>query len=66
MTRDGLIRGAWDAKTSAYGSGPVRDMMRGLRRKLGDNGSIPGHSFTEPRDGHRMEKRETREQGEPE
>ena len=40
--------------------------MRRLRRKLGDNGSIPRHFFTEPRDGHRMEKRETREQGEPE
>ena len=64
MTGERLIRGV-GRQDGSGGSGPVRAMMRGLRRKRGDNGSIPRHFFTEPRDGHRTEKRETREQGEP-
>ena len=31
-------------------------MVRKLRRKLGENGSIPRYFSTEPRDGHRMDK----------
>ena len=41
MTRDGLIRGVWDAKTRSGGSGPARATVSRLRRKIGDNGSIP-------------------------
>ena len=50
MTGERLIRGV-GRQDGSGGSGPVRDMMRGLRRKRGDNGSIPRHFFTEPRDG---------------
>ena len=37
MTREQLIRGAWDAKTRSGGSGPVRAMVRRLRRNLGED-----------------------------
>ena len=51
MTRDQLIRGAWDAKMDRAARVPVRAMVRRLRRNLGDNGNNPRHFFTEPRDG---------------
>ena len=66
MIRDRADSRGLGRQDGSGGSGPVRAMVRRLRRKLGDNGSIPRHFFTEPRDGHRMEKRDTQEQEEPE
>ncbi len=57
MTHDVLIRGAWDAKIRAYGSGPVRAMVRRLRRKLGDDASTLTYFVTKGRVGYRMPKR---------
>ena len=55
MTRDQLIRGAWDAKTRSGGSGPVRAMVRRLRRNLGDDAGDPSCIFNKRRIGYWME-----------
>ena len=41
----------------------VRDVVKRLRRKLGDNADSPTYIFTEPRVGYRMPKRETKGTG---
>ena len=64
MTREQLIRGAWDAKTRSGGSGPVRAMVRRLRRNLGEDAGDPTYILTKRRVGYRMEKVETRGPGE--
>ena len=58
MTREQLIRGAWDAKIRSGGSGPVRAMRR-LRRRLGDDTENPAYIVTESRAGYHMAKGET-------
>ena len=58
MTPERLIRGVWDAKIRACGSGPVRAMRR-LRRNLGDDADDPAYIFTKRRVGYWMEKGET-------
>ena len=58
MTRDQLIRGAWDAKTRSGGSGPARGAGRRLRRKLGEAADDPTYIFNKRRVGYRMEKGE--------
>ena len=59
MTRERLIRGAWDAKTRSSGSGPARATVRRLRRKLSDDAGDPICIFNKRRVGYRMEKVET-------
>ena len=41
MTRDQLIRGAWDAKMDRAARVPVRAMVRRLRRNLGEDAGDP-------------------------
>ena len=42
-------------------SGPVRNIVKRLRRKLGEDASNPAFIFAVPRVGYRMEKGEGRE-----
>ena len=61
MNHDQPLRGASDEYQSG-GSGPVRAIVKRLRRKLGDEAQNPTYIFTEPRIGYWMPKREGSEQ----
>ena len=45
-------------------SGPVRAIVKRLRRKLGDDANNPTYILNEPRVGYRMPKGETQNQEE--
>ena len=64
MTHEQLLRRVW-GQDNKGGSGPVRAIVRRLRRKLGDDADDPTHIFTKRRAGYWMEKSETQGQVEP-
>ena len=47
---------------TALDSGPVRNIVKRLRRKLGDDPADPSYILTEPRFGYRMAQAETPEE----
>ena len=65
LTYDRLLQRVWGLRGSGD-SRRVRTAAKQLRRKLGDDANNPTYILNEPRIGYRMEKGETREQGEPE
>ena len=56
MTHGQLLRRVWSLGRESRDSGPVRTVIKRLRRKLGDDASEPAHIFTVPGVGYRMEK----------
>ncbi len=58
MTHEQLLRRVWGQDKSG-GSGPVRTIVRRLRRKLGDDADNPTYIFTKRRVGYWMETGET-------
>ncbi len=61
LTNEQLRRRVWGQDDSG-GSGPVRAVVRRLRRKLGDDAEQPTYIFNKRRVGYWMEKEETRDQ----
>ena len=59
MTHEHLLRRVW-GQNNAGGSGPVRAIVKRLRRKLGDDADDPAYIFTKRRVGYWMEKAEMR------
>ena len=57
LTHDQLLQRVWGL-TNSGGSGPVRTVVKNLRRKLGDDADSPTYIFNEPRVGYRMAKAE--------
>ena len=53
VTHDHLLRSVWGQGHAGH-SGPVRTVVKNLRRKLGDNGTAPRSLLSEPRIGYRM------------
>ena len=60
MTHEQLIRRVWGQDNLA-GSGPVRAIVKRLRRKLGEDADNPTYIFTKRRVGYWMDKGETME-----
>ena len=60
MTHEQLLRRSW-GQDSAGGSGPVRTIVKSLRR-TGDSGDNPSYIFNKRRVGYRMERGERSEQ----
>ena len=58
LTHDHLLRHVWGPGHPGH-SGPVRTVVKNLRRKLGDDADNPFYLINEPRVGYRMEKGET-------
>ena len=58
MTHEQLLRLVW-GQNNTGGSGPVRAIVKRLRRKLGDPADDPAYIFTKRRVGYWMEKGET-------
>ena len=54
MTHEQLLRRVW-GQNMAGGSGPVRAIVKRLRRKLDDNAGNPAYIFTKRRVGYWME-----------
>ena len=61
LTHEHLLQRVW-GPDKGEGSGPVRNIVKRLRRKLGDDPGSPGYILTEPRLGYRMEQGETKEE----
>ena len=61
MTHEQLLRRVWGHGTT-IGSGPVRAIVKRLRRKLGDRADNPTYIFNKRRVGYWMEKGDTRDQ----
>ena len=61
LTHERLLQRVW-GPDKAEDSGPVRNIVKRLRRKLGDDPGSPGYILTEPRFGYRMEQGETKEE----
>ena len=57
LTHDHLLQRVW-GPDKGQDSAPVRNIVRRLRRKLGDAPGNPGYIFAEPSVGYRMEKGE--------
>ena len=55
LSHDQLLQRVWGL-TNSGGSGPVRTVVKNLRRKLGDDADNPTYIFNEPRVGYRMAK----------
>ena len=53
LTHDQLLQRVWGL-TNSGGSGPVRTVVKNLRRKLADDADSPTHTFNEPRVGYWM------------
>ena len=64
MTHEQLLRRVW-GQDATGGSGPVRAIVKRLRRKLGDDAADPTYIFNKRRVGYWMEQGETPGQGEP-
>ena len=60
LTHDRLLRLVWGPERTGEPR-LLRDVVKRLRRKLGDNADNPAYIFTEPRIGYLMAKRETQE-----
>ena len=58
LTHDHLLRRVWGPGHPRH-SGPVRTVVKNLRRKLGEQAASPSYVFNEPRVGYRMERSET-------
>ena len=58
LTHDQLLRRVWGLERTGE-PWLVREVVKRLRRKLGDNAGNPAYIFTEPRVGYRMAKGET-------
>ncbi len=58
LTHEHLLQRVW-GPDKGEDSGPVRNIVKRLRRKLGDDPGSPGYILTEPRFGYRMEQGET-------
>ena len=63
LTHEHLLQRVW-GPDKGEDSGPVRNIVRRLRRKLGDDPGNPAYIFAEPSVGYRMAEGETQEQGE--
>ena len=61
LTHERLLQRVW-GPDKAEDSGPVRNIVKRLRRKLGDDPGSLGYILTEPRFGYRMEQGETKEE----
>ena len=61
LTHEHLLQRVWGLD-KGEDSGPVRNIVKRLRRKLGDDASNPVYIFAEPRVGHRMEQGDGQEQ----
>ena len=57
LTHERLLQRVW-GPDKGEDSGPVRNIVKRLRRKLGEDASNPAFIFAEPRFGYRMEKGE--------
>ena len=57
LTHEQLLQRVWGPGGPGH-SGPVRTVVKNLRRKLGEDADNPRHVFTEPRVGYRMPKPE--------
>ena len=57
LTHEHLLQRVW-GPDKGQDSAPVRNIVRRLRRKLGDDPGNPGYIFAEPSVGYRMEKGE--------
>ena len=53
LTHDQLLQRVWDMERTGE-PGLVRNVVKRLRRKLGDDADNPTYIFTEPRVGYRM------------
>ena len=60
LTHEHLLQRVW-GPDKGEDSGPVRNIVKRLRRKLGEDASNPAFIFAEPRVGYRMEKGEEQE-----
>ena len=60
MTHEQLLRRVW-GQDATGGSGPVRAIVKRLRRKLGDDAADPTYIFNKRRVGYWMEQGEGRE-----
>ena len=60
LTHDQLLQRVW-GPDKGEDSGPVRNAVKRLRRKLGEDASNPASIFAVPRVGYRMEKGEEQE-----
>ena len=58
LTQDQLLQRVWGPERSGE-PGLIRNVVRRLRRKLGDDADSPRYVFTEPRVGYRMPKGES-------
>ena len=63
LTHHHLLQRVW-GPDKGQDSGPVRNIVRRLRRKLGDDPDNPSYIFAVPTVGYRMAEGETPEQGE--
>ena len=63
LTHDYLLQRVWGPGHPGHG-GPVRTVVKNLRRKLADDAENPSYVFTEPRVGYWMPRAETQEQTE--
>ena len=70
LTNQQLLERVW-GESGDVGFGPLRTVIKNLRRKLGDSAEHPRYVFTEPRAGYRMTRtaaehaQQTTEAGEP-
>ncbi len=64
LTHEHLLQRVW-GPDKAEDSGPVRNIVRRLRRKLGDDAENPQYIFAEPRIGYRMAEGETQQEASP-
>ena len=60
LTHEHLLQRVW-GPDKGEDSAPVRNIVRRLRRKLGDDADNPGYIFAEPSIGYRMERGEAQE-----
>ena len=63
LTHERLLQRVW-GPDKGEDSGPVRNIVKRLRRKLGEDAANPAFIFAEPRFGYRMEKGEGQEREE--
>ena len=59
LTHNQLLQRVWGPGQLGH-SGPIRTVVKNLRRKLSDNSSSPRYILTEPRVGYRMPKTQER------
>ena len=60
LTHEHLLQRVW-GPDKGEDSGPVRNIVKRLRRKLGDDPGSPGYIFAEPGVGYRMQEGEKQE-----